>query len=86
MKLIIAIIAAGLALSACGGSQPVKLPPLEKHESRIQGVPVYGVRNMAEGDKLCDQIQGHWPASLGKADQVTFDIPHTGNDLTCMKS
>jgi len=81
----VAIVAACL-LCGCGsdgGSSP-SFPPLDEQRPQEIGRPSFRVSNQQEGDKLCDAAQRDRPQAAGDADQVEFNVPGTGADVTCL--
>lgn len=48
------------------------------------GQAVVKVGSQQQGDRLCDQAQQQRPSVLDGYDQVTFDVPGTGADVTCV--
>jgi hypothetical protein len=74
-------------LEAClreagGDSTAASFPPVEENEA---GLPYAPVTDEAEAEALCDAAQATWPADYAAYDQVTFDIPGTGSDVTCVR-
>lgn len=81
-KLIIPALAM-LALAGCGSSS--KTITFPKGHINVADNFYVPVKDKAEAEKLCDAAykQDQWP--YPGQDQVTFDIPNTGSDVTCMK-
>lgn len=79
-----AAVIALFLLAGCGGgeskdSASLSFPRGAANEAGLFYVPV---TDKAEADRLCDAVD-QWPASYPK--QVTFDIPNTGSDVTCLR-
>jgi hypothetical protein len=68
---------AAVLVAGCGGGgdddTPAELPPAKNG--------VIPVATMAEAESLCERAQNHPPEG---ETQITFDLPNTGSDLTCM--
>lgn len=67
-----------------GGSDGASLsfPPAKKNPAGNWYAPV---KDQAEGDRLCKAALDEWPDVYASLDQVTFDIPGTGADVTCIR-
>lgn len=87
----LALLLSLLALAGCGGggdsssssstTDSVALPSVSVEGDRAR-IPV---ASMAEAEELCESVQGSWPEEIAQVDQVWFDIPGTGSDLTCVR-
>lgn len=78
------LVAAVLAVSGCGSSDdpPADLPPITHGDVAV--VSDLGEAEAAcDGDAVSDEA---WAAAYGDRTQVTFDLPGTGNDYTCVRA
>jgi len=75
------LLVAAALVAGCGSStEKTDFPPLKTNEA---GNKIAPVKDQAEAEKLCDAAQKDWP--YGDEVQISFDIPDTGSDVTCMK-
>ena len=58
-------------------------PPVHTNPAGLSYVPVADQSQAAE---LCNAAQSDWPDEYSAYDQVTFDIPGTGSDVTCVRT
>lgn len=87
MRAIAAIFTAiALTLAACGGDdggEPTTFPAGKINPAGHYYVPV---SDQAEADSLCSAAQEDWPEEYAEYDDVTFDLPNTGSDVTCVRA
>jgi hypothetical protein len=90
MRAIAATLTAiALTLAACGsddggsGGEPTTFPAGKINPAGNYYVPV---SDQAEADRLCSSAQEAWPDEYAEYDQVTFDLPNTGSDVTCVRA
>jgi hypothetical protein len=73
-----------LALAECGAADVRQdAEPLPAGSRNPAGLYYVTVGGADEVGRLCDQAQKSWPERY--PDQVTFDIPDTGEDVTCVR-
>ncbi len=65
---------------------PTRKLAVDESATGARGYPGVPVETKAEADALCERVQARWPAELGDATQVQFDLPDAGADLTCMEA
>lgn len=76
-----------VAFAGCGSDSGTSSPtgPTTKLKVQIRGdQAVIAVKTQEDGADLCNEIQADWPAELEGYDQVSFDVPDTGSDVTCV--
>jgi hypothetical protein len=78
-----AALAAALA-AGCGADTeetPSDFPAAEVRDGRAY-LPA---ESHAEAKRLCDAAQADWPQAWADHPFVTFDIPDTDNDFSCVR-
>jgi predicted small lipoprotein YifL len=81
---LVALILAA-AVAGCGADTektPTDFPPVKVDAS---GTAVAPVDDRAEADRLCDAAQADWPTAYAKYPYVTFDVPDTDSDFSCVR-
>jgi len=89
MRNAIGTVLITLVLAGCGGGGSTESAPSEAASNlkveRHDGLAWIPVNTMAEAEELCEQVEEDWPDRLQGQSQVTFDLPNTGSDYTCVK-
>jgi hypothetical protein len=90
---------AAIAAAGCGGSTttdtttptrpaatraPAARVHVDRAATRQRGYPVVTVQTRRAADRLCDAYMNGRLPQLRRATQVTFDVPGTSSDVTCV--
>jgi hypothetical protein len=94
-----AAIAATVVAAGCGGSTttdtttptrpaatraPAARVHVDRAATRQRGYPVVTVQTRRAANRLCDAYTNGRLPQLRRATQVTFDVPGTSSDVTCV--
>jgi hypothetical protein len=90
---------AAIAAAGCGGSTttdtttptrpaatraPAARVHVDRAATRQRGYPVVTVQTRRAANRLCDAYMNGRLPQLRRATQVTFDVPGTASDVTCV--
>jgi hypothetical protein len=87
---------AAIAAAGCGGSTtttptrpaatraPAARVHVDRAATRQRGYPVVTVQTRRTANRLCDAYMNGRLSQLRRATQVTFDVPGTSSDVTCV--
>jgi S-formylglutathione hydrolase FrmB len=90
---------AAIAAAGCGGSTttdtttptrpaatraPAARVHVDRAATRQRGYPVITVQTRRTANRLCDAYMNGRLPQLRRATQVTFDVPGTSSDVTCV--
>jgi hypothetical protein len=73
------------AVAGCGADTEQTPTDFPAVKADAAGVAVAPVEDREEADRLCDAAQADWPTAYAAYPYVTFDVPGTGSDFSCVR-